>query len=389
MNPNRWVAQLLGVILWGMGSGFACGQTILATPSLTISEEYDDNIRLASKSLQSDFVTGVRPGLSLEIKDQPWYLTLAGALRWEFFAKHGDLNTTTELNTITDNAEGSATLEYRPTPVFSLSVADSFSQSVNAALVAPEIGITTGRFTSTSNAVSPAASYQITSRTTARGHYTFRILRSDAPDSRDSDTHEAAFSLERQITPRTSGRLAYTFTRFEIEGSASRDSHSPRLGLVVAHSPTIRFSSDTGLLLLEREDGSEEVTLASSTRYEQEFRQGRLSLGYERNATTAGVFGVVSVSQGFTGAATYQPTRALTLSVEGSIVDTESSGPSPARADFLAYSTGLRISYRLFRWLSIEGSYRYQRQDDRVGTRDLTRNVFFLGLTASDQFRVH
>ena len=380
MNP-RVGASLLGLILWGIGSGPAWGQSIVATPSLTISEEYDDNIRLTAKNPQRDFISALRPGLRLEVKDHPWYLTLAGSVRGELFAKHSELNNY-------DNQEGSASFEFRPERPFSLSLTDTFTRSTNPALVAPEAGIATGRFTSTSNAITPAATYQFTPRTGLRFQYTFGILRFDSPDARDSDTHEAIATLQHQFTPRTSGDISYTFTRFKVEGSPDRDAHSPRLGIVFAYSPTVKFVTSTGVVFLEQEDGSEEVTLASSTRYEQEFKQGRFSIGYERNAGVAGLLGVTSVSQSVTAAASYQPIRSLTLAVDTSLAETESSGPSRTRVDFLTFLGGLRISYQLLRWLSLEASYRYQRQDDRAGSQDFQKNVFFLGLTASDQFRL-
>src|SRR3990170_80644 len=87
----RLGSPLLALILWGIGNGFAWAQTIIATPSLTISEEYDDNIRLTSKDPQSDFISAARPALRLEVKDHPWYVTLAGSLRGELFASHSEL----------------------------------------------------------------------------------------------------------------------------------------------------------------------------------------------------------------------------------------------------------------------------------------------------------
>ena len=52
---------------------------------------------------------------------------------------------------------GSASIEFRPERPFSLSLTDTFTRSTNPATVAPEAGIATGRFTSTSNAITPAA----------------------------------------------------------------------------------------------------------------------------------------------------------------------------------------------------------------------------------------
>ena len=387
----RLGSPLLALILWGIGNGFAWAQTIIATPSLTISEEYDDNITLTSKNPLSDFISAARPALSLEVKDHPWYVTLAGSLRGELFASHSELNNY-------DNQDGRVSIEFRPERPFSLSLTDTFVRSTNPATVAPEAGIATGRFTAISNAITPAATYQFNPRTGIRLQYSFRILRSDSANARDSDTHEATAALQHRFTPRTSGDISYTFSRFLVEGSAERDSHSPRLGLVFAYSPTVKFVSSTGLLFLEQEDGSQEVTLASSTRYEQAFRQGGFSIGYERNAGVAGLTGVTSVSQGITAAANYQPIRNLTLALDASLTETKgsgsaptdsaSTGSAPTRTDFLTFLGSFRISYRLLRWLSVEASYRYQRQDDRAGSQDLQKNVFFLGLTASDQFRI-
>src|SRR3990172_4528726 len=320
----RLGSPLLALILWGIGNGFACAQTIIATPSLTITEEYDDNIRLTSKDPQSDFISAARPALRLEVKDHPWYVTLAGSLRGELFANHSELSNY-------DNQEGSASIEFRPERPFSLSLTDTFTRSTNPATVAPEAGIATGQF-----------------------------------------------------TPRTSGDMSYTFTRFLVEGSPERDSHSPRLGITFAYSPTIRFVSSTGLLFLEQEDGSQEGTLASSTRHGQAFKQGGFSIGFERNAGVAGLTGVTSVTQSLTTAASYQPIRFLTLAVDASLAETEPSGSAPTRTDFLTFLGSFRISYQLLRWLSVEASYRYQRQDDRVGSQDLQKNIFFLGLTATE-----
>ena len=381
MNTRLGI-PLLGLILWVIGSGPVQGQTVTATPSVTVSETYDDNVRLTAKNPQSDFISAIRPGLRLEVKDHPWYVTVAGSLRGEFFAKQ------TELNNY-DNQDGSASIEFRPEQPFSLSLTDTFTRSTNPATVAPEAGIATGRFTSTSNAITPAATYQFSPRTSVRFQYSFRILRSDSPAAKDSDTHEATAALQYQFTPRTSGDISYTFSRFLVEGSPERDSHSPRLGITFAYSPTIRFVSSTGLLFLQQEDGSEEVTLASSTRYEQEFKQGRFSIGYERNAGVAGLTGVTSVTQSLTTGASYQPIRFLTLAVDASLAETKSSGSSGTQVDFLTFLGSFRISYQLLRWLSVEASYRYQRQDDRVASQDLQKNVFFLGLTATDQFRIH
>ncbi len=397
----RVVAALAGILCLGLGSGVASGQTLTLTPSLNTSESYNDNVRLTPTKRQDDFVTLVTPGVRLELKDSPWSLTLDGSLQAQYYARQTDLNTTT------GNRSADALLGYHSTAGFDLSLTDSYIRTLNTGNVGgqpgvftpappgsatgspPVTGVITGRFASWSNTVTPAASVQLTSRTSATTHYSFSLIRSEAPSTQDSDTHEAGLSLQHQLTPRTAGTVSYTFDRFQIQGSPDRDAHSPRVGFIFTYSPTIRFSTDTGLLFLEQANGSEEVTVATSTRYDQTFSQGNFSLGYTRNASVAGVLGVPSVSQSLTAALSYQPLRDLSLGLDAAVTDTESSGASRTRAEFLVSSVALRASYRLLRWLSLDARYQYLRQDDQRGPLTLDQNVFFLGLTASDQFRMY
>lgn len=142
--------------------------------------------------------------------------------------------------------------------------------------------------------------------------------------------------------------------------------------------------------MLERRDRPTEVTWSTTQRYDQEFKQGRLSLSYDRSSSIAGVLGQAAIIQGFIASASLQPTRNLTLGLDGSIRDTEPSDRGGPGGDFLAYSASCQINYRLLRWLSLAGGYHYQRQDDQGRPhRELGKNVLFLNLTASDAFRAY
>ncbi|MGH7410659.1 MAG: outer membrane beta-barrel protein [Candidatus Methylomirabilis sp.] len=416
MKPNRLAALLLGGVLAG-GAGLAWAQTITLTPSLAVSEEYDDNILLSSTDRQSDFVTSVSPGLRLVIKDSPWDVTLAGSARGVYYASRS------ELNSSTDYQNGSLAVKFQPTPRFTASLTDTFDRSLNSAEVDTETGIITGRFSSYRNIVTPAVSYKVNPLTLIGLQYSFDILRSDSPLTQDRDTHEAVLSVQREITPRTSATLRYTFSRFQIEGSPDRDAHSPRVGLTHALSPTIRLSADAGVLLLESPDGSTEVTPSGMLRYEQDFSQGRFSLAYDRSARVAGLTSVTGVSQGLRAILTFTPARRVTLGLESGVSETDSVGTaeelrqgfiratasftaardltlqldSEVRAtdsigrveDFLVYAAGIRLDYRVLRWLSVNAGYRHTRQDDKTGPLDLDRNVVFLGFTASTDVRVY
>ncbi len=276
--------------------------------------------------------------------------------------------------------------EFRPTPRLSASRTDTLVRSLDLGEVDPATGITVGRFASTRNTVTPAVRYQLTPLTHLRLRYSFSVLRSDSPLAEESGTHEAGLVLHREFTPRTTGTLQYTFSRFQVEGTGARDAHLPSVGLAYALSPTIRLSADGGPLLLERADGSTEITAGGSVNYAQEFEYGHLSLTYDRTAGVAGALGKVATSQGLTASVSLSVARDLTLGLESSVMASEAEG---AAADFLVYTAGIRLDYRILRWLSVNCGYRYLRQDDRAGPLDLERNVVFVGLTASTDARVY
>lgn len=379
MKPLRLLALVLGGVLGGGGDP-AWAQTVTLSPSLTVSEEYDDNILLSSTDRQSDFVTSVSPGLRLTITDYPVTVTAAASLRALYYARRSDLNTTT------DNRQGSLAIEFRPTARLSASLTDTLVRNLDPGEVDPVAGITVGRFVSTRNTLTPAVSYQLTPLTHLRLQYSFSVLRSGSPLAEESDTHEAGLALQHEFTRRTTGTLRYTFSRFEVEETPARDAHLPRVGMAYALSPTIRLSADAGPLLLERADGSTEITVAGSANYAQEFEYGRLSLTYDRSAGVTGALGEVATTQSLTAVVSFSATRVATVALEGGVRTTEGAGTA---ADFLVYTAGIRLDYRILRWLSISGGYRYFRQDDRTGLLNLERNNVFLGLTASTDTRIY
>jgi len=413
---------ILGGVLASWASDFAWAQTILFTPSLTIGEEHDDNITRSSTNPQSDFLTSITPELRLEIRDHPWYLTTAGSMRGEFYASHSDLNN------FGDNASGSGTLEFKPTRSLTLSMSDTFVRTLDPTNIDPVTGLTLiGRSVSTSNTVTPRVSYQVNPLTLLGSQYSWQMFRSDSQFAQDSDTHTGEFSVARQLTPIDSLTFRYTFNRFQVEGSPDTTSHLPRLGIAHAFSPAIRVSAEAGPLFLESDDASE-TTVGGTVRYDQQFSQGSFSVVFDRSPALAGNIGQAGVTNSVTtttnfpltgnmtlalnsvfsdtessattpgfrvfsnsAAINYQPRRSLSIDLQGNVSDNQTTDRTATSGgvDFLAYTASIQVTYVVLRWLSIRGGYNLERQDDRVGSDDLRRNLFFVRFTVSDQFRAY
>ncbi|GIX46921.1 MAG: hypothetical protein KatS3mg131_1132 [Candidatus Tectimicrobiota bacterium] len=82
----------LGLLLW-LSAGRAGGQVLTLTPSLAVSEGYDDNLFQTHRDREADFVTLLTPALALRYAPSPTTsLDLDYRTRFAFFARHTEQN---------------------------------------------------------------------------------------------------------------------------------------------------------------------------------------------------------------------------------------------------------------------------------------------------------
>jgi hypothetical protein len=379
----------------------AAGQKALLTSSLTLAEEYDDNVTLSSTKPQSDFLTVARPGLQLEVTDEAWTLALRLLSRAEKFARRSDLDNAGE------QWDANGVLQFRATPNLQTSLTASLVRSLDAGQADPDTGITQGRFTTLSTSLTAAANYQIDQRTSVGSRAGYRLLTSDSPQSRNSETRELGASLQRQFDARNAGVLRYSFSQFVFDRSASattatgqagatdsrdgeqsQSSHSGQLGLLHTWSPTVQLSWSSGLSLLERADGTQDAVWNSSQRYNQQFRDVTLSASYDRSVGVAGVIGGAGVNQVVALTSSWAATAWLAVTVDLRVTDVQTRGET-SDTHIRTYGGTLRVAYRILSWLTIHASYRHSTQSDLIRSSDVQRNIFSIELTASKPQRVY
>ena len=385
------VALVVCSLLGRGGQSPAEAQHIFLTPSFGVTEAYDSNVTLSSNAT-SDFVTSLIPGLAIEFKDFPFTLTLSAALSMQVYAENPSLDT------YTDNISASGSLSYAPTSRLTLSLTDTYTRNVNPALVTPGVAITTGRFPTTSNTVSPTVSYKLDQLTTGTFAYSYNHITTDSPVGTDSTTQTFTGGISRELTPAMSGGLQFVYTLFQVNGQPDLDTYSPQITFATRWTPTITVTSAIGPIWIKQLDGSYKLSYTTITQYAQKFDQGRgqFSLGYSQVTGTGGVTGIISTTQGVTGTVTYQVTQALRLTAAGGWSKTESTGngSTGSTLDVQSYTASAALSYRLLRWLTFDASYRYYHQSPtgnsaNAGVANLTDNIFTIGLTATDKFRVY
>jgi hypothetical protein len=349
------------------------------TPTLTLEEEYNDNILLNNNDKRWDFITRFTPGLALEVERPIYRLTAAYSFSAEIFARESSLNRAFDVhNFILDGF-------YRASPRLTLILSDTFTFTTSTNLLGTE-GVATGRSRGFSNALSGGAAWQFDPRTTLRGGASWTVLRFDRSELQDSDVYRASADVDRALTHRLSGSLGYEFGFLDVEREEELTTHTPRLSLTYRFTETLT-GSVVGGPTFEVTDSGTRVTPAVTASLRQRLKWGSLGADYSRTVGTAAGLGGTTVNQSVGASALLTtPLKGLTVGFGPRYSIAESDDD---RIDVKSFSLPLSATYRFTRWLALVASYQFfqQRSHSRITdvagaslANDVDQNRISIGL---------
>src|SRR6267142_5162420 len=195
---TAYPAELLGLLAPPAERG-----PLTLRPSIAVSEEFNDNVRLNNQTRQWDVITRFSPALTLTVTRPSYQLTAGYTLSSELYAKESDLSDAFK------NQAFVATGVYRGMRGLTLTVADSFALNRSTNLVASQ-GFATGRQETWNNAFTPGLTWQMTPRTSLGLVGTFTVQRfleagAASTPGLDSNTYGLQATLEHRLTSRPPG----------------------------------------------------------------------------------------------------------------------------------------------------------------------------------------
>jgi hypothetical protein len=333
---------------------------VIVVPSISVSEEYNDNIFLDNRIKQSDFITGFSPALSL-IVNQPWWELKAGySFTAEIYAKESRFNDALSRQYFIASAL------FRPTPGLTLTLSDTFANDRSTNVTAQ---VSTGRQESWSNTFAPGLTYQMTPRASLSLGASYTALRFlGRGGGIDSDSYGFLSNVGYAFTQRLSGFIGYNFTYLDIELGDSSQTHNPIVGFGYQLTPTLSVTLSGGpAITLIR--GDTFITPAGTAAITQLFRWGTIGLQYTRGVTPAGGFGGSSDTQSVSGTVTASTLlQGLLVTFSPAYSTSESvDDRDPNRVDVDAFTLTLNAYYQLARYASLFGGYTFLHQ--RTGGR--------------------
>lgn len=400
-----WIGVPLASWLWLIGGGVdvAHGQVsekpsgepevtlgeFRVTPSLKVTERYDNNIFYSQSGKVDDFLTDTDPRVKIISKGRAVDVAADLGVRWTQYAKNPKLSYFSSQGGLVLKAD---TLTGRALRGLGLTVTEhyyytkdypSFAELNGPNPIASE-GIQTNRVTTFGNAAGATASYVLSPRAMVLGGYTnVRTQYSGGSTSLVGSTIDLGNAgLEYSLTPTTTMLSDYFYSRFSFSGDGSQDTHAADVG--ARHQFSKDWSADA------RVGGT---YLPSLDRLTYNFNVGTTQK-FSATEVRARVLRTVSTSGGLAAALSYRTTAqlqvshrltpTLTATLAGNYGMAETVGSSTV--DVKSYNGNAGINYVLTRWADLFASYSYFKQDSTGTTGfSVNRTQVMVGITMTWQ----
>jgi len=392
------------------------------TPSISVSEVYDDNIYLDPDHETSDYITTVTPRISLALVKQYTRLELAYAPSFVWYKDEDDNNTTRHTASLTFGQQLGRYLRFDLT--------DTFHRSEEPVEETEGIvGVRHTRRTYWRNSGEARMSYQFGAENTLSAGYRQSYLENNDPTVDDGRTqtpfgtltfwlnranglelgyeytkadfwreqgtagddytgNSASIRYIHRFGPHVTTSLGYTYTSRNFDGTTEDYKvHEASFGYEQTFSPNLSLSLGLGYFMQDNERSDNETGYS----YDLSVRR---QIGQHTSMTVGGAGGwneayLEAERRGFSkywswrATIEHQLAEPLTCAFGGSYRnDKDATG---RRWKTTRANVGLRYSFLRYFGAGLE--YTYAKRDDDVNADDYTDNRVMLTITASRMFR--
>jgi hypothetical protein len=356
---------MVGCALGAVGDAHAQAGWYL-TPSITVTEEFDDNVFGTSRSREGDAISRITPTLGFGYRSAPFTLLGTASGSAEVFALHSDLD---GLNRKLAKVEAEA----RPDQNLTLRLQGMFIETESPTELTGDLGLQLGRRSTTQTSIIASAGYRFDRRLSGEVLYSFT---DDSAGGVTNTVHDGRFPLVWQATRRDSASLTYHFRRGETDGQAIA-SDSVLGGWIRRISETTTLGAELGPRW-----SITGLDFDASARLAHRLSNGELALRLDRSeATVVGRRGSPTINT-VAADVSLRPRDALVVSFSPHVGYLTGAGP-----DTTTYGADFTVRYQVARRIWIVGQYRLSFQEE--GSTDILRNIVSVGLEFSIPTRLY
>lgn len=213
------------------------------SPSISLREEYNDNIFLTRTDREYDLITEIMPALSLTYSISHLDLNLDYGLNFKFYSRHSELNETGISETQTLKFQN----QIRPLKSFFIDISDVY-QRVPIDIRRPVAleNIFVNMTDSNTFTISPYIEYPLTSTLSTRLGYSYSNVWYKDEEGNDSDSHSAFLSFNKQFSSRINATLKYDYLAYRPEKTDDYDRHQGSVGVTYQVTPNFQINGEIG-----------------------------------------------------------------------------------------------------------------------------------------------
>ncbi len=345
--------------------------------SLSLSEEYNDNIFLDNEDRKSDFITYISPGIDLSARTPRSDIGLSYSTSFSFYRSYSELNEPSHRLT----ARGSFTLSERA----SLSIADTFvkSEEIRDIRSVPELGPLTERIELITNSVTGNFSYRLTNNFSYSIGTSYFMVDSKDPDYDEVKTYSGSFGFSYTPSERTTYSVSARYAKYDYKTSSDAHEQDYSLGFVHRLNPTLTLGVTGSVIITNIEDNGESDTgYGGAINLTKTFERGSLAVFYSRTIIPA----LESRSPVLSQTVGLNLSRNITNRVDASAGISFSKFESVLTDEMDTDQLGVNFSlvYTLRQWASLLVLYSFIDSDDKIdNTRDYYNHIAMLTLRLS------
>jgi hypothetical protein len=384
-------------------------------PSVSVTEEYNDNLFLAESDTEDDFITTVFPKIEIHSSPNRYLdLDLNYGLRFKIYADHSDLNDTSIRET--QNVEFDA--QARPLNRLFIDITDTYKRvPIDVDDSVAEGNVFFNMTERNTFFISPYVELPVTTTVSTRVGYSYTNIWHSDDESIDSDSYSAFVTLDKRFSSKVEGTLRYSYQAYRPESTDVQDiieEYDRQEGsamVVYRANPNLEIRGEIGQAWTdfeeEEDDDTDNTFWSVETTYS--FGSSEVGAGYSYDlldSSTAGAYKsqriYLSFATGKTLRLTVTPdyTENKYLNVdrkdELSGIALEISRPLSQKIDIVLtgaaetqkflpedrevdrYSLGGILNYIVSRSITASAGYRFNNRDSTLDTADFDNNIAWL-----------
>lgn len=401
----------------------ALAQKYTLTPSLSVSETYDDNIYLDPQDEQSDYITAISPGISLNMASPRSELLLSYVPSFVFYGKNSEENTTRHLGSVTYRQDIEQHLKFEFTDTYVRSeeplettegietvrrTRNPYQRNTGEArmsyLFGPEDSFTAGYSNDLLINEDPTLEDGTIHEPFAdfikwfdKRHgmglsYRYSVGDFDRDDdgpTSDYTGHDPAIRYLHRVDPQLSGYLSYAYTTRDFDNTIFRedyDVHTAMVGVEKLFSAQTSLTAAVGYFIQEPERSDNESGPAYNVFFRQAYQRGRFLVGvaggWDEQYLEAENRGFVEY-RSYEASGEYQFLEKLS-GYAGALYREDMYQQVDIDTDSWRANAGIRWAFH--RYVSLMFDYTYSTRDSDDPDDEYDNNRFMVVLTGSKPY---